>query len=379
MILEYGLKNFFGFKEGCIVNFRVPKKVSKKGVADFLCVKGKNASGKTNLLKALSFISDFCTDSFQDYKPKDYIRVEPFFRNQNPIEFYIEFIWNNCEYSYELSLIDTEVFSEVLYRKNNRKVKVIERQKNEFTHLISEFSELASMKLRTNASFISSFKQYDLDLMDSLSDVYCFFDSITYNVSYGGLVEHLPDINQISKVLYHNEEMFNFTKDIIVASDTGVSDIVIRQKDDQETGKVIYTPLFIHEVSGELYPLPIFAVSSGTKSLFSQLGKYQFALKFGGVLCIDEFDINLHPHILPKLIGLFDCPENNPKNAQLIFTTHNSEIMEYMGKYRTYLVEKENNECFAYRLDEIPSDILRNDRAILPAYNSGKLGGVPVL
>jgi hypothetical protein len=43
------------------------------------------------------------------------------------------------------------------------------------------------------------------------------------------------------------------------------------------------------------------------------------------------------------------------------------------------LVNKEDNESFAYRLDEIPGDILRNDRPILPAYNDGKIGGIPKL
>jgi hypothetical protein len=76
---------------------------------------------------------------------------------------------------------------------------------------------------------------------------------------------------------------------------------------------------------------------------------------------------------------LFLDPETNPNNAQLLFTTHDSEILNGLGRYRTYLVNKVDNECFAYRLDEIPGDILRNDRPILPAYNEGKIGGIPKL
>jgi hypothetical protein len=64
------------------------------------------------------------------------------------------------------------------------------------------------------------------------------------------------------------------------------------------------------------------------------------------------------------------------RSRQLLFTTHNTEIMDILGRYRTYLVQKVDNESFAYRLDEVPGDILRNDRPISPAYNDGKIGAL---
>jgi predicted ATPase len=94
---------------------------------------------------------------------------------------------------------------------------------------------------------------------------------------------------------------------------------------------------------------------------------------------LDEFDIHLHPHILPKLIKLFLDPRSNPKGAQLLISTHDAEILNMLGRYRTFLVNKVENESFGYRLDELPGDIVRNDRPILPAYNEGKIGGVPRL
>ena len=77
------------------------------------------------------------------------------------------------------------------------------------------------------------------------------------------------------------------------------------------------------------------------------------------------------------LIDLFDDSEKNLNNAQMIFSTHDTAIMDRLGKYRTYLVNKENNESFGYRLDEIPGDILRNDRPVSSPYRNGKVGGVP--
>lgn len=104
---------------------------------------------------------------------------------------------------------------------------------------------------------------------------------------------------------------------------------------------------------------------------------YFYTLDLGGILAIDEFDCNLHPDLLPKLVELFSSEESNPNHAQFIFSTHDTSIMDELGKYRVYLVNKKNNASYIYRLDELPSEILRNDRKITPLYRRRKIGGVP--
>lgn len=96
----------------------------------------------------------------------------------------------------------------------------------------------------------------------------------------------------------------------------------------------------------------------------------------GGILILDELDINLHPDLIPILLNFFESEKLNPKNAQLIFTTHNNEIMDRLKKSRIILVNKEDNESYLYKLDET-GEILRNDRSISKIYNTGKLGGKP--
>ncbi len=61
----------------------------------------------------------------------------------------------------------------------------------------------------------------------------------------------------------------------------------------------------------------------------------------------------------------------------MIFSTHNAKILDYTKKYRSVLVNKDASESYAYRLDEIPGDIIRNGRSLVSIYNSGKIGGVP--
>ena len=69
----------------------------------------------------------------------------------------------------------------------------------------------------------------------------------------------------------------------------------------------------------------------------------------------------------------------NQLGAQLLFSAHDADILDICGKYRTCLVNKDNNASYVYRLDELPGDILRNDRPISPLYKEGRIGGVPRL
>ena len=174
----------------------------------------------------------------------------------------------------------------------------------------------------------------------------------------------------------NNQEAFNFAKKIIIDCDLGISDIEILSRKDENNSDV-YFPIFHHIQHDTNSWLTGHDESSGTKSLYVKLASYWIVLTNGGVLIMDEFDINFHPFMLPKLLDLFENVHTNPKGAQFLFTSHNTEIIDTLGKYRTYLVNKENNESYCYRLDEIKGDILRHGRPISPIYKDGKIGGVP--
>jgi len=384
MLLEYRVTNFFSFKETTNVSFKLPSNCPKdmsygKTYSNILCVKGKNASGKTNLLKALSFLAEFCTDSFSK-KPDEEILLDNFYDSEEDTEFFIEFMDDTVLFQYELILNKNNIVRETIYRKGQRKTKIIERKGNKLTSIISELKSLKLMKLRQNVSLISTAKQYDLGNIQSVKSIYTFFKSFMSNVNYHGLKSYVPDLNLLCQLFYEESDsrLFDFVKEIIISCDMGVKNIEII-KHESDLDEIRYVPLFTHEADGVEHKISYHTESSGTKSLFTQLARYKLILDTGGVLCLDEFDINLHPQILPLLIDLFLNPKKNYNDAQLIFTTHNSDIMDLLGKYRVYIVEKQSNESFAYRLDEIPGDILRNDRSISHVYNTGKIGGQPRL
>jgi AAA15 family ATPase/GTPase len=341
-----------------------------------MCVKGANASGKTQLLKALAFLEDFCADSFNT-EPDSAISLVSFFDSPDPTEFYIEFSLNDYCYRYELSVTDKEVKREALYRTKSRKALLFERVGNEIVKSLKVLNSLKNIVFRSNASVLSTVRQHKIENED-LRSIWSFFKLIQTNVSFAGLRESQRDLHIVSKYLNEHKNIFDLVKKFICECDTGVVDIeIITIADpDKETR---YSPVFIHEHEGENKPVFAMVESSGTKALYRNLASYFLALQYGGIVVADEIDINLHPFLLTKIVDLFLDEATNPLGAQLIFSTHNTEVLDQLGRYRTYLVNKVNNESFGYRLDEIPGDLVRNDRPISPAYRSGKIGGIPVL
>ncbi|POA19877.1 abortive infection protein [Pseudomonas sp. FW300-N1A1] len=388
MIYSFGANNYFSFKDGFQVslefNSKVPKSISNsRKVSTILGIKGGNASGKTNILKCLQFLSYFVARSFNQ-PPEGPLFLNPFFTSKKPTDIYIDFESNGIRYIYELSATKTKVIREAIYKKISRKTLIIERKNDELKSRVAELSDLDLITLRSNASLVDTALQYNMKgLGQDLHNIKSFFHKFKGNVSSLGVMEdsYVYDYNVISEYYYKNNDALEFAKNIIKSCDLGISDVEIFETEN-EKGEPRYFPMFLHpfELNGsKSEKLTYWDESDGTTALYRRLYQYWTVLTSGGALIMDEFDTNYHPALLPQILDLFINKETNPKNAQFIFTSHNLEIMDYLGKYRTYLVSKESGESFCYRLDEIPGDIIRNDRSISGLYRDGKLGGIPNL
>ncbi|GGK45213.1 hypothetical protein SAMN04490189_4457 [Pseudomonas koreensis] len=386
MIYSFGATNYFSFKEGMEISFelsaKTPKSISNgRKASTVLGVKGANASGKTNVLKAISFIAKFITDSF-NYKEDEELGFKNFFTNEEPSNFFVDFELNSIRYSYELTATPKKVIREALYKKLQRKTLLVERRKNIIVKRVEELSSIDIVELKSNASLISTVLKYKLKTTDSDFQIIAkYFNNFSGNTTVHGVVpdEYVFDQGSVSEFYAENDDAFEFTKKIIRNSDLGIDDIVIH-KYEAPTGKTEYLPIFRHKLNdGTVRHLTSYDQSSGTMALYRRLGIYWCMLYSGGVLIMDEFDQNCHPMLLPQIIELFEDPTVNIGGAQFLFTAHNSDIIDHLGKYRTILVGKDDGESFCYRLDQIPGDLIRNDRSIAALYREGKIGGIPRL
>lgn len=379
MLIEYGVLNYFSFKEGGTVSFRfdgnTPEGISQgREYSTVMGVNGANSAGKTHLLKGLAFLNWFCANSFS-WEVDAEMPLAAYGDSKEPSELYAEFLCGNVKYRFECSLTDKAVVREALYRTKSREVVLYERINNEIIYAHKSFLGLKSLKYRQNASVISTVNQHKIGLLE---DVFGFFDSIFANVGYGGFYELHRDINRTAKALNEAPSLLRMVEKFISECDTGVSRIRILDREN-EKGEKTFFPMFVHVIGDDEYAVTPYTESSGTKRLFQILPFFFSALETGGILVMDEFDLHLHPHLLPKMLGLFLDPKTNRSNAQLIFTSHDTKIMNHLGRYRSVVAVKRDNESFVVRLDEIPGDVLRNDRPIDTVYDDGRIGGVPRL
>ncbi|MGJ4748927.1 AAA family ATPase, partial [Leptospira sp. SA-E8] len=115
--------------------------------------------------------------------------------------------------------------------------------------------------------------------------------------------------------------------------------------------------------------------SNGTQTAFKQLRYLLSVLANGGIAVIDELESDMHPHMIQPLLDLFASPHTNPHNAQIIFTSHSIEVMGLLGKSQVFLVEKNDCESAAWRLDTM--DGVRSQDNLYAKYMSGAYGAVP--
>lgn len=379
MILRYGGSNFYGFKESFEIDLRLnkncPEEISGgKDVTSVMCIKGANAAGKTNALKAISFICNFMANSFGT-NPKDQIELETYFSNKHSTYLFCEFRIANKNYRYDLSIKEHEITEEKLTLISDPNNELFIRRRNQVVSTESEYSALLSIpQLRSNASLISIANQHEIKCVE---DIHHFLASIVTNVDKSGYIEDLTD-DRISLLYTLKPELLDFVIKQLQKFDTGIVDIKIDFYENFK-GEKVFFPYFFFEVEGKAKKLRMNYQSTGTRRLYKLLGLIGLILNdtkdytFCPALIIDELDLHLHSDIIPELINLFE----EQQCVQLIFTCQNDHILDQMGKYRTTLINKEDNESYSYRLDELPSDLLRNNRPITPHYKKGSIGGVP--
>jgi len=253
---------------------------------------------------------------------------------------------------------------------------------SEIAQRINLQTEVVKKILRKNVSLVAASVAIKNDI---LTEIATFWQTIFTNVYRMGKAWDTASLGkqrlfQAAEFYDKNPELFikavSFLKDI----DLGLEGIRITagEAHNEKTGekKQVHLPFGVHLVDKTEHQLPFAFESSGTKNMFVLLHFLLPAIEQGGIAIIDELEIDLHPHTLPRIIELFGEPATNPKNTQLLFTTHSLEILSHLEKEQVILVEK-NNECRSeiYRLDELKG--IRRDDNIYAKYMAGAYGAVP--
>lgn len=405
MIRKLTLNNFYSFKSPRTILFTVNKNAPQssaytRSVSGDRCSKinvliGPNGSGKTNLLKAISFIKYFITQSYYQ-KIDEQIPFEPFHfddaKNSTSIE--IEYESEKVIYFYRLKLTKKRVIEESLHYlgKDNRFRYLFKRhlqQDGEYIYKSSKKFELGreiEKAIRPNASVISVGTQLN---NKSCKLIFDYWNKVITNVVEIGMRSMLDNrilpaaVERAAKSFYANNELKNWADQIISSLDLGLLEVkVIKGVADHpnnDKDKTGFYPFGIHRGrTNKKHPLPIYYESRGTQCVYAILDLMLPVLKNGGVVILDEFDNDLHPHMVPVLFDLFLSKITNPNNAQLLVSSHSITILRRLDKYQIYFVEKNGfGESDIWRLEGIKN--VRADDNFLNKYEAGTYGGIPRL
>jgi AAA15 family ATPase/GTPase len=303
-------------------------------------------------------------------------------------KFSLRFLLDNTHYKYTLILKNQLVVAEALYQKTSHLYSyVFVREFTEQTDGSTtcqykqqnfSFTPKKAKEIRRNASLLSA--AYNYDVPEAASFIK-FFEGIQHNLNVFGR-RHYNDISlfQAAERLSRDASLLSRLSDCLSDLDLGLTDIDVRKENlftEDGEEKAFAIPYGIHESVKGRFELRFMEESSGTKSAFVLIAQLLPVLEAGGVAVIDEIDNDLHPHMLPHILELFKSKSTNPHDAQLIFSCHTPEVLNLLQKHQLYLVQKDDLESDAWRLDDVVG--LRADDNLYAKYMAGALEAVPNL
>ena len=371
---------------------------------------GANGSGKTSLFLAMNFMIKLVKNSSKDTQAEEEIPVEPFMLNteteNEPSSFEIVFMHENIKYRYGFQVTRTSVVSEWLfYMEHKKETKLFHRNHDQF-EVSKEFSEGKGLetKTRKNALFLSVVAQFN----GKISTLILKWFSKQFNVVSGLRNDYI----EISTELLKDKELKDLFNKFLNFADLGILGVEVEKKEinmndlPEDLKELLKNKIgkqsvisavqdvkvkMLHRkydenkevVSVERFDLST-QESEGTKKLYSILGPILDTLKSGKVLVIDELDSSLHPILTRYLIELFNSNESNPLNAQLIFNTHDTNLLsnKIFRRDQIWFAEKDRyGETHLYPLIDYihNNEPVRQDAIYAKNYLKGKYGAIPYL
>jgi AAA15 family ATPase/GTPase len=362
-------------------------------------VYGANASGKSNLVKALNFMQWFVLNSSRETQITDLINVENFKLStetaEQPSCFEIVFLEDHKIYRYGFEVNQKRVLSEWLfYVPKVKEFRLFERKEDrvKIARRFKEGDDIIS-KTRNNALFLSVVAQFNGEISKNI----LLFFARKLNV-ISGLHGNIYRNYTIEYFKTNSSDIINLIKKL----DLGIDDISIKtrkvlpedlleipeefrtlliskklQADD------IYTTHKKYNAEGEVISLEQFDLdkneSEGTKKLFAFAGPILETLRKGEVIVIDELDARLHPLITRTIIDLFNSNETNINNAQLIFMTHDTNLLSDKIFRRDQIWFTEKDRQGATDLYSLVEYKVENDASFESDYIKGRYGAIPFI
>lgn len=415
MLLEFSIGNYRSFNKIQTLDFRATNLVSEDRLLDerniveksnskvlkTIGIYGPNGSGKSNIIKALLHFRRMVKSSLESENVPDSI-IEPFLLSDEPEEhagyFQVHLLINNKKYRYGFSLgYSGEIHQEWLYGpadKNEtwyfKRTAQDIRNNNEW---FEEGLKLPLEKLRSDTLFITFVSSYDGPISSSIRAF------ISTKMTVEEFDMRPRSFSLISRSLIFrqskNDSKNNRTNRLL---EEGKNELVLEWL---KKAGLDYTSILLEDNKESRIPTVILKKqifnkegipkrstslslseneSAGTQKFYSYIGWLNEKFEDGGIFISDEIDNNFHPSLLKRLIGLFNDPEVNKAGAQLLFTSHDTNLLDpdILRRDQVYFTEKSSkDETVLYALSDLKG--IRNNADFARQYLAGFYGALPYL
>lgn len=425
MLLEFKISNFRSIGEEVTISLLpAPKQKDypsnilfkeKQEALIALAFYGANASGKSNLIKAMGELDRLIHWSSR-FSSTDKLPFDPFLLRsgweKKPTRFEITFLQGDKRYRYGIEFFEYSVSNEWLYRKEvGREVPLFLREEDEietFSSLRgnSKIIQAAIEATKTNGLFLSMCDTFNLEDATNIFQWFRHF-SVIDGLS---MDEKIPE----TLTLLRDTEYKNKIEEFLLGFNLGLSGLDIRSKEFDTTdlpedldnqwrsllsqqlsgkkGYSIETKHRLYDAAGRPGTETVSwsmkeRESAGTNDIVHLSGPVVWTLINGGVLVIDEIEAKKHTNLTVNLVEIFLNKSTNPKGAQLIFATHDTNLLTYapLRRDQIYFLEKndwESTEIYSlsdFRYMEGNGLKERPDTDKEKRYLEGRYGAVPVI
>ncbi|AWI34820.1 AAA family ATPase [Helicobacter apodemus] len=404
MLIELKMKNCFSIQEEQVLSLVASNDKQLKGntfQADNLtllksvAIYGANAAGKSNIIKIIDVIKAIVLQSATMQRGTEF-PLMPFLLGRDkekPSEFEVSFIAENVKYRYGFTATRKKILEEWLFAYPNGRMQQWflraydtknDKYKYEFGSKFLGEKKLWENSTRENALFLSTAIQLN---SKQLRPVFDWFLGKFNMSSISGLGDFINILKQ------NPQEISKYLK----AVDFDIENLILKEEEanTQEVSWDLFNETISIDSSGKAKKSRVKAVhlnqqgqpiefdmvleSDGTKKFFEFLGVIINTLQNGKILIIDELHNHLHPLMTKFIINLFHNENINKNNAQLIFTTHETSILDkdIFRKDQIYFCEKQNKATKLYAMSDFKG--LRENIDFEKSYLLGRFGALPNL
>ncbi|MFM5983293.1 MAG: AAA family ATPase [Sphaerospermopsis kisseleviana] len=433
MLIEFSVENYRSFQEKQTLSmvaaeddetmlnsntFPMPNTDDLRLVTS-AAIYGPNASGKSNLIKAIVTLKQIIVNSATRINPGDKLPLEPFRLNSEssnqPTIFEAIFIHKDTRYEYGISATQDQIHEEWLIAYPNeqqqnwfyRKKHIIENTESQESQDYKNYEWSFSEELKGENGKIKTFTRYNSLFLShaaqndhpQLKEIYKYFrdqiNMLTINVNSKGFTFKKCQENQIFrekvvKILSEADigiydirpELINVPEEVLQV----LKGLINKEIDNPDIESIRHEPkamriVTVHKMNDsedKTYELNMDEESDGTQRLFEMSGPWLDVLEKGELLIVDEIDRSLHPVLSNALIKMFNDPEINHNNAQLIFTTHDTTLLdeEIFRPDQIWFTEKDNSMTKLYSLLDFRP---REDESLQKGYLLGRYGAIPFI